>query len=133
PWWWMDWRCWRCGAGVRRGLYLLARQLACLLHPVLELLFVEIVVLVDVEVAHVFVLRLARRLGLERVAAQECDLHVPGEAVEIEEPPFPVLRTVERGVPLHGLAHAGRGAFDQLVQALADRPLPAGHRRDVIL
>ena len=39
----------------------LTRQLAGLLHPVRELGLVELVVLVDVEVAHVLLLGLARR------------------------------------------------------------------------
>ena len=53
-------------AVTRRGSHSFAGQLAGLLHPGGELSFVELVVLVDVEVAHVLLLGLA---GRDRTAA----------------------------------------------------------------
>src|SRR5262249_52704869 len=51
--------------------HLLPRQLARLLHPVGELLLVEVVAFVDVEVAHFLLLRLDRRHRAQRHAAEE--------------------------------------------------------------
>ena len=65
-----------------------AGQLAGLLHPSGELSFVERVVLVDVEVAHVLLLGFAGREGTQRRPAEEGHLHVLGEAMEAEEPAF---------------------------------------------
>ena len=63
-----------------------AGQPAGLLHPGGELRLVELVVLVDVEVAHVLVLGLAGRDGTQRRAAEERHLDVLREAMEAEEP-----------------------------------------------
>src|SRR5690606_40275296 len=64
-----------------------AGQLARLLHPFGELRLVELA-FADVQVAHLLVLRLAGRNGLQRGAAKECHLDVMREAVEGEEPTF---------------------------------------------
>ena len=63
-----------------------AGQLAGLLHPSGELSFVELVVLVDVEVAHFLLLGLAGGDGTQRRAAEESHLDVLREAMEAEEP-----------------------------------------------
>ena len=67
-------RIFRVGASgqVRdRPSHAFARQLAGLLHPGGELAFVELVVLVDVEVARVLALGFARRDRAQRRAAEE--------------------------------------------------------------
>jgi hypothetical protein len=89
-----------------------AGRLAGLLHPVGELIFVELVVLVDVEVAHVLVPGLAGRERTQRRAAEERHFDVLREAMKAEEPDL-VLDAIEGRVPLHGLAHAGDGATQQ--------------------
>ena len=45
----------------------LAGQQACLLHPIEELRLVELIVLADVEVAHLLLLRFAGGTGLSDV------------------------------------------------------------------
>src|SRR5690606_31913354 len=88
---------------VRRAkpgsLHLLAGEFAGLPCPVAELRLVELPVLMDVEVAHVRVFRLARRPGPQRRAAQERDLDVAREAMEVEEPALGAARTVEGRIP----------------------------------
>src|SRR5687768_2119690 len=56
----------------------IARQLRGLLEPAPEELLVELFVLVDVQVAGVWVLGLDRRHGAQRGTAQKCHLHVLG-------------------------------------------------------
>src|SRR5262249_13469006 len=107
-----------------------AGQLAGLLHPGGELRFVELVVLADVEVAHVLVLGLAGGHRTQRRAAEERHFDVLREAMIAEEPAL-ALDAIERRVPLHGLAHAGNGARDERVEAAADVAFPARHGRDV--
>src|SRR5690606_33052319 len=85
----------------RRTLHLFAGQFAGLLHPGDELRLVEGVVLVDIEIADLLLLGPAGRLGLQRSATEEGNLHVSGEAVKAHEPALP-LDTVERRVPLDG-------------------------------
>src|SRR3984957_17164426 len=63
-----------------------AGQLVGLLHPSGELSFVELVVLVDVEVAHFLLLGLDGGNRRQRRAAEESDLDVLRDAVEAEEP-----------------------------------------------
>jgi hypothetical protein len=63
-----------------------ALQLAGLLYPSCELGFIKLVVLVDVEVAHVFLLGLAARHRLQRHATEESHLHVVPEDMVAEEP-----------------------------------------------
>src|SRR5262245_4789590 len=58
------------------GSHSFAGQLAGLLHPISQLSFVDLVVLVDVDVAHFFLLGLARREGAQRLAAEESQLDV---------------------------------------------------------
>src|SRR5205823_5803540 len=114
----------------------LAGQLAGLLHPSGELSFVELVVLVDVEVAHFLLLGLPGGDRTQRRAAEESHLDVLREAMEAEEPgrlSVWALEAIERCVPLHGLAHAGDGAHDERVEALPNVAFPARHRRDVSL
>ena len=101
-------------------------------HPVRELRLVELVVLVDVEVAHVLLLGLAGRDRTQRRAAEERHLDVVGEAMEAEEPAV-ALDAVEGRVPFHRLAHAGDGARDERVEAAPDVALPARHGGDVRL
>src|SRR5262245_41589810 len=82
----------------------LARQPAGLLHPGGELRFIDLVVLVDIEVTHVLLLRLSGREGPQRRAAHESHLDVLREAMDPEEPAL-VLEAVEGRVPLDGLVH----------------------------
>src|SRR5687768_12255979 len=54
--------------------------------PRRQLRLVELVVLVDVEVAHFLVLGLARRDGTQRRAAEESHLDVIREGMKVEKP-----------------------------------------------
>src|SRR5688572_15222747 len=92
-----------------------AGQKSRLPHPGGELRFVERVVLMEVEVAHVLVLRRAGRDRTQRRAAEESHLHVLREAMKAEEP-APVLDAIGR-IPFDRLAHAGDGARDERVEA----------------
>src|SRR5947208_9951536 len=85
-----------------------AGQLAGLLHPGGELSFVELVVLVDVEVAHFLLLGLAGGDRMQRRAAEESYLDVLREAMEAEKPAL-ALDAIEGRVPFDRLAHAGDG------------------------
>src|SRR5712691_4031282 len=105
-----------------------AGQLAGLLHPGGELSFVELVVLMDVEVAHFLLLGLAGGDRTQRRAAKESHLDVFRDAVEAEEPAL-ALDAVEGRVPLDRLVHAGDGAHDERVEAAADALFPARHGR----
>src|SRR4029079_5456898 len=58
-----------------------AGQLGCLPDPARHELLVEVVVLVDVELAHVLALGLAGREWAQRRTAEERDFHVLREAV----------------------------------------------------
>ena len=98
--------------------------------PRRQLLLVELVVLVDVEVAHVLVLGLAGGDRTQRRAAEESHLDVVREAMEAEEPAL-ALDSVEGRVPFDRLAHAGDGAHDERVEAAPDVAFPARHGRDV--
>src|SRR5947207_13272363 len=69
-----------------------AGQKARLLHPSGELRFVELVVLVDIEVAPLFALGLAGRDRTQRRAAEESHLDVVREAMEAEERGGPGFR-----------------------------------------
>src|SRR4051812_9540248 len=88
-----------------------------LLHPVCHLRLVELVAFVDVEVAHFLLLRFARGNRTQRRATEESHFDVLREAMEVEEPAL-ALDAIKRGVPLHGLAHAGDGACDEGVEAV---------------
>src|SRR5262249_3777454 len=107
-----------------------AGQLAGLLHPIGELRLVELVVLVDVEVAHFLLLGLAGRARTQRRAAEERHLDVLREAMDAEEPAL-ALDAVEGRVPLHCLVYIGDGARDERVEAAPDIAFPARHGRDV--
>src|SRR5207237_9613460 len=107
-----------------------AGQLAGLLHPSGELSVIELVVLVDVEVAHFLLLGLAGRDRTQRRAAEESHLDVLRHAMEAEEPAL-ALDAIEGRVPLHALVHVGDGAHDDLVEAATDIAFPARHGRDV--
>ena len=107
-----------------------AGQPAGLLHPGGELSFVDLVVLVDVEVAHVLLLGRAGRNRTQRRAAEERHLDVLREAMEAEEPAL-ALDAIEGRVPFDRLVHAGDGAHDERVEAAPDVALPARHGRDV--
>jgi hypothetical protein len=65
---------------------LFAGQLAGLLHPSDELSCVELVILVDVKVAHFFLLGLAGRDRTQRRAAKESHFDVLRKAMDAEEP-----------------------------------------------
>src|SRR5260370_34333593 len=93
-----------------------AGQLADLLHPSGEPSFVELVVLVDVEVASVLALGLAGGDSTQRRAAEESHLDVLRETVEAEEPAL-ALDAIEGRVPLDCIVHAGDGAHDEHVEA----------------
>src|SRR5690606_2892717 len=75
-------------------------------------------------------LRGLRRLWVQRRSPEELELHVLRVAAEGHEPELAIV-PVERLVPLHGLADVGDRVDDQLVEALAERPLPLGHGRFV--
>src|SRR5439155_6111088 len=105
-------------------------QLAGLVHPSGELSFVELVVLMDVEVARVLALGRSRRDRTQRRAAEESHLDVVREAMDAEEPAL-ALDSVKRRVPFDCLAHAGDGAHDERVEAAPDVVFPARHGRDV--
>src|SRR6266852_8814410 len=85
-----------------------AGQLAGLLHPSDELSFVELVVLMDVEVARVLALGLAGGDRTQRRAAEESHFDVVREGMDAEEPAL-ALDSVKRRVPFDCLAHAGDG------------------------
>src|SRR5882757_3464680 len=73
---------WKVGPFEMCGLRNPAWQLAGLLHPSGELSFVDLVVLVDVEVAHFLLLGLAGREWTQRRAAGESHLDVLREAMD---------------------------------------------------
>src|SRR5207247_11168465 len=79
-----------------------AGQLAGLLHPSGELSFVDLVVLVDVEVAHFLLLGLAGRDRTQRRAAEECHFDVLRDAMKAEEPAL-ALDAIEGRAPLDRL------------------------------
>src|SRR2546427_766676 len=109
-----------------------AGQLAGLLHPSGELSLVELVALVDVEVAHFLLLGFDRGNRTQRRAAEESHLDVLREAMETEEPAL-ALDAIEGRVPLHGLAHVGHVPHNERVEPAPDVALPARHRGDVRL
>src|SRR5262245_19164260 len=69
-------------------------HLAGLLHPIGELRFVELIVLVDIEVAHFLLFGLAWRERTQRCAAEETHFDVLVEAMKAEEPD-PLLDAIE--------------------------------------
>src|SRR5271166_2453674 len=80
-----------CGAGAKTDpqdgrLRNPAGQRGGLLHPRRHLRLVELVVFMDVEVAHFLVLGLAGGDRTQRRAAEESQLDVLREAMEVEEP-----------------------------------------------
>src|SRR5262249_20632592 len=109
-----------------------AGQLRCLPDPTRHELLVELVVLVNVEVAHFLLLGLAGGDRTQRRAAAESHLDVLREAMDAEEPAL-ALDSVEGRVPFDRLAHAGDGAHDERVETLTEVALPARHPGDVRL
>src|SRR5438445_6009636 len=107
-----------------------AGQLTGLLHPGGELSFVELIVLMDVEVAGVPALGLTGRDGTQRRSAEESHFDVFREAMDAEEPAL-AIDAVKRRVPFDRLAHAGNGARDERVEAVPDVAFPTRHGRDV--
>src|SRR3974390_1843034 len=79
-----------------------ARQLGRLPDPTRHELLVESVVLMDVEVAHLFGVGLAGRDREQRRAAEEGQLYVLRKTMEVEEPAL-ALDAIEGRVPLHSL------------------------------
>src|SRR5690242_17526869 len=106
-----------------------AGQPAGLLHPVRELLLVELA-LVDVEISYFFLFGLTDWERAQRGAAEERHFHVLRKAMKAEEPAA-LLDAVERRVPFHRLLHARDGADDEHIEPLADLALPARHGRDL--
>src|SRR4030081_1398297 len=107
-----------------------AGQLAGLLHPSGELSFVELVVLMEVEVARILALGLAGGNRTQRRAAEESHFDVVRQTMEAEEPAL-ALDSVERRVPFDCLAYVGDGPRDECVKAARDvafsaRLAPAG-------
>src|SRR5262245_16545133 len=109
-----------------------AAQLRRLLNPTRHELLVELVVRVDVEVAHFLLLGLAGWEGPQRRAAEERHFDVLREAMKVQEPAL-ALDAIEGRVPLDGLAHVGDGAHDECVEAASDVAFPPRHGRDVAL
>src|SRR5262245_59117153 len=107
-----------------------AGQFAGLLHPSGELTFDELVILVEVEVAHVPVIGLAGGKRTQRRAAEEGQFDVLREAMKGEEPAL-ALDAIERRIPFDRLAHPGDDARDERVEAAADVAFPTWHGRDV--
>src|SRR5437899_8035100 len=93
-----------------------AGQLRCLPDPTRHELLVELVVLVDVEVANFLLLGLAGGDRTQRRAAEESHLDVLRHAMEAKEPAL-ALDAIEGRVPFDRLAHAGDGAHDERVEA----------------
>src|SRR6266566_2458484 len=75
-----------------------AGQFAGLLHPSGELSFIELVVLVDVQVARVLALGLAGGDRTQRRAAEESHFDVVREGMDAEEPAL-ALDSIQRRVP----------------------------------
>src|SRR5262249_19800470 len=96
-----------------------AGQFAGLLHPSGELTFVELVILVEVEVAHFLVLGLAGGKWTQRRAAEEGQFDVLRKAMKVEEPAL-TLDAIERRIPFDRLVHAGDDARDERVEAAPD-------------
>src|ERR1700680_1681789 len=119
---------WR--VSFRPALWDPAGQLRCLPNPTRDELFVELVVLIDVEVARVLALGLAGGDRTQRRAAEESHFDVVREAMDAEEIAL-ALDSVKRRVPFDCLAHAGDGAHDERVEAAPDVAFPARHGRDV--
>src|SRR5690606_12513210 len=94
-----------------------AGQLRGLLDPTRHQLLVDLVILVDVEVARPLVLGLDRRKRLQRRASEEGYLDVLCDAMEAEEP-AQALAAIEGRVPPHRLADAGHGSHDQRIEPL---------------
>src|SRR3954469_9345149 len=76
-----------------------SRQFRRLPDPARDQFLVELIILVDVEVARVLGLGFARREWAQRGAPEERDFDVLREAMEVEEP-APVLDAIEGRVPL---------------------------------
>src|SRR6516165_1023413 len=110
--------------------YSFAGQLACLLHPGGKLSLVELVVLVDVEIAYFLLFGLAGGDRTQRRAPEESHLDVLREAMNAEEPAL-ALDAIERRVPFDCLVHVGDGALDERVEAAPHFAFPARHGRDV--
>ncbi|EGE56530.1 hypothetical protein RHECNPAF_6420079 [Rhizobium etli CNPAF512] len=108
----------------------LSGQSAGLFHPVGELGFIDLVILADVEVTHVFLLGSARRRRIEQGAAEEGHLDVFREAMDAEEPALP-CDPIERRVPFDCLGDARHRAGDYHVEATPDLAFPARHRRNI--
>src|SRR5215813_3752493 len=111
-------------------LQALAWQSAGLLHPGGELGFVELIVLVDIEIARLLLFGLAGRHGPQRRAAEKSHLDVFRKDMDAEKPAlFP--DAVKRRIPFDRLAHAGDSARDERIEAASDLAFPARHGRDV--
>jgi len=80
------------------GSHLFAGQLAGFLHPSGDLSFVELVVLVDVRIAHFFLLGLAGRDRTQRSAPKESYFDVLRKTMDAEEPPLTRLRKMASSI-----------------------------------
>lgn len=109
-----------------------AGQLRCLRDPTRHKCLVELIGLVNVEIAHLLLCGLARRDRTQARPTEERNLDVLGEAVKSEKPAL-TLNAIEGRVPSHGLAYARHNARDERVETLPNVALPAGHRVDIRL
>ena len=107
-----------------------AGQLRCLPDPTRHQLLVDLVVLVDVEVAHFFLLGFAGRDRTQRRAPKESHFDVLRKAMDPEEPAL-TLDPVKWRVPFDCLAYARDGAHDERVETAPDIAFPARHGGDV--
>src|SRR5262245_60950532 len=107
-------------------------QLAGLLHPIDELRLAQLIVLVDIEIAHILLLGAAGGKRIERRPVEEGDLEISRHAVEAEEPAS-FLDPIKGRVPFDCLAHAGDGALDESVDTAPHGAFPARHGRNVSL
>lgn len=108
------------------------RQLRGLLDPTRQLPLVHFVSLMDVEVAHFFLLGLDRGDWTQRRAAEESHFDVFRQAMVTEKPAL-AFDAIKGCVPPHGLAYVGHGALDEIVEETPDIVFPTRHGRDVSL
>jgi hypothetical protein len=98
--------------------------------PTRQELLIELVVLVNVEVACVLVLGLDGWNRTQRRTAKECYLDVFREAMKTKEKTL-VFDAIEGSVPLHSLVDVRHVAHDERVEIAPDAAFPARHSLDV--
>ena len=80
------------------GSHLFAGQLAGFLHPSGDLSFVELVVLVDVRIAHFFCLDSPGGIGRSEVPRKKATLTYFAKTMDAEEPPLTRLRKMASSI-----------------------------------